>query len=74
MSGKTDYGKGDAPREHQYSAKSQKAFAEGYDRIYNKCRICKGKGFHVDYDKIQRKPVKTTCIICYGSGKINREK
>lgn len=60
-------GKGSGPRQGQYSGKSRKAFAEGYDRIWG-CTICGGKGFHLDYDKIQKKMLKTTCIICNGKG------
>ncbi|KKN66040.1 hypothetical protein LCGC14_0475180 [marine sediment metagenome] len=60
-------GKGSGPREGQYSKQSRKAFAEGYDRIWG-CKVCNGKGFHLDYDSIQKRQVKTTCLICNGLG------
>jgi len=47
---------------------------ERYDRNYDiifgeKCDVCKGKGFLEDED-MRGKIVKTTCIICGGSGKL----
>ena len=64
-------GKGDLPREGQYSKESQASYGAEYDRIFGtSCGICKGKGYHLDYDPLTKKIVKTTCLICKGTGKI----
>jgi DnaJ-class molecular chaperone len=63
-------GKGSAPRQGQYSKKSRLAFAKGMDRIYGKdCSVCNGKGYHLDWDSVQYEVLKTTCIVCNGTGK-----
>jgi len=46
---------------------------ERYDKHYIKifgerCDVCNGRGFHTDYDGVQKKWLKTTCLICNGTG------
>jgi len=38
-----------------------------------KCDVCKGRGFHINYNRFW-KPIKTTCLICKGSGLVKKEK
>jgi hypothetical protein len=57
-------GKGDRARpcnKGRYDAGYERAFGKG-------CSICKGKGFHWDEDG-SGKTVKTTCLVCNGTGK-----
>lgn len=61
-------GKGDTPRpvnKVKYDAEYTRLFGE-------QCGICRGKGYHWDENKITGKMIKTTCIICSGSGKVLR--
>lgn len=39
-----------------------------------RCEVCQGKGYHTDYCKIQKKYIKTNCIICGGSSELNYSK
>ena len=39
-----------------------------------KCEACDAKGFHNDWNKDQRKFIKTTCLLCKGSGKLDYNK
>ena len=43
-------------------------YEEGYKRIFT-CDICDGKGYHYGWDGIQKKMLKTTCLICGGTGR-----
>jgi hypothetical protein len=68
---KTDTGKGSGPRERQYSKKSRLAYGESYERIFGKnCTGCGGKGYYYDVSKVDNKAVKTTCLLCSGTGKV----
>lgn len=72
MKATTGAGKGPLPREGQYSRKTQENFSKGYDRAFGEeCSICKGKGYHWDKDGFG-KMVKTTCIMCKGTGKVKK--
>lgn len=43
--------------------------AEGtYGRIFS-CTACKGRGFFEDYCGIQKRILKTVCLICKGTGR-----
>lgn len=36
-----------------------------------KCSLCNGRGWNKDFDKTLRKFVKTDCLICKGTGKLD---
>ena len=48
---------------------------DDYDtcEFYNtaRCEECKGRNWNQDYDSIQKKHLKTTCLICGGTGQID---
>ena len=70
MEATTGSGKGDLPREGQYSKESQVSYGEEYERIFGKdCGVCHGKGYLWDNCTLTKKMVKTTCLICKGTGK-----
>ncbi len=57
-------GKGDFPRPY-----NRVLYEKNYERIFgHKCTACKGKGYHVDWNEGQKKPFKTTCLLCEGTG------
>jgi len=44
-------------------------YDRNYDAIFNVCSVCQGKGYHDDYNKEQDKWIRTTCLVCNGTGK-----
>jgi len=49
---------------------NKKRYDDNYIRIFGRtCDICGGKGYHTDFDKIQKKWIRTTCLICSGTGR-----
>jgi len=66
----TGSGKGSLPREGQFSKESQASYGAKYERVFGKdCSICQGKGYFWDNDNMTKKMIKTTCLICKGTGK-----
>jgi DnaJ-class molecular chaperone len=63
-------GKGDLPREGQYSKKSQSNYEKGYERAFGvKCTACKGKGYlWLEYKGTPM--AKGVCENCNGTGKL----
>lgn len=48
-------------------------YNENYLRIFGvECSMCKGKGYFNDYCKLQKRMIKTTCLICYGKGRMKK--
>lgn len=39
-----------------------------------RCDLCLGKGWNKDYNKTQRKYLKTTCLVCGGLGELDYDK
>jgi len=63
-------GKGDLPREGQFSKESQASYGREYERIFgSNCPACKGKGSFLDWNNLTKEMIKTTCIFCNGTGK-----
>ena len=62
-------GKGDGPRESQYSRKTQEKYSIGYDRAFGKESIvCEGTGRMERLDK--GAPFDGPCSRCNGTGRI----
>lgn len=58
-------GKGDT-----YRPVNKKRYDNNYIRIFGKvCDICQGKGYHTDFDEVQKKWIRTNCLICSGTGR-----
>ena len=70
MRATTGAGKGDLPREGQYSKKNRALYAKGYERAFGiKCSVCKGRGYSWDVGQAIHLPVKKiTCVNCNGTG------
>lgn len=48
-------------------------YDENYLKIFGvKCSACKGKGYFDDYCKLQKKHIKTTCLLCNGIGRVKK--
>jgi len=62
-------GKGSGPRQGQYSKAQQEMYQKGYDRLWKDCTICNAKGYHWDKDPNTGKMIKTTCLLCKGTGR-----
>jgi hypothetical protein len=59
-------GKGDWPR-----PVNKKKYDANYDRIFGRiCTMCNGRGYFWDWCQMQKKMLKTSCIICGGKGRI----
>jgi uncharacterized membrane protein len=54
-----------------YRPVDKKKYDENYQRIFNKCDVCGGKGYLEDKDR-HRKIIKTTCIVCSGIGYVEK--
>lgn len=37
------------------------------------CSACEGRGYHEDKPSMMKKKVRTTCIICGGTGLVKKE-
>ncbi len=62
--------KGQAGKGGRYRPVDRERYGSEYDRIYGQtCTACGGKGYYWDND-MRKKMVKTTCLICNGTGKV----
>ena len=66
MKATTGSGKGDTPR-----PTNKQRYDAGYERVFgHDCSVCHGKGYHWDKDTMTKKMIKTTCLICKGTGRV----
>ena len=46
----------------------EKGWDEAYERVFGvPCDVCGEKGYFEDFDPIQKKYIRTTCLICQGT-------
>ena len=49
---------------------NKEKYDANYERIYGKdCTACKKRGYHLDWDKMTMRMLKTTCLLCNGTGR-----
>jgi DnaJ-class molecular chaperone len=61
---------GQAGKGSRYRPVNVTTYGSEYDRIFGQtCTVCGGKGYHWDED-LRKQMVKTTCLICNGTGKV----